>query len=185
MKHRPELRFLAVVVVVCAVLMAVGRTRAETPRPMTGAPTPAEVVGRLNAALEARQPQDYRDCLAEDFSFSPYSAVVAAYPQVKWREWGVAQEFEFARWLSSPARKVAMHLAYEVKDRGIESDGQVEWDVVYLLRIDGSTFSGRAILTFVELRKLWYLQSWEDTRPEPYEGTVVPTSGEARASFTR
>jgi hypothetical protein len=183
--HRSERRFLAVALTICALLALVGRARAGEPRPMTGAGSPEELVGKLNAAIEGRNPQDYLDLLDEDFRFVPYAGAVASYPHVQWKKWDQKQEFEFVRWLSSPARKSELRLNSEILDKGLESGGEVQWEVNYLLTVDGAAFHGRATLTFYEHRKLWYLAEWEDTRPEPWEGRVVPTSGEARASFTR
>lgn len=185
MRPRPEFRCLAAVLAVSAIL-AVAHVRAEDPlRPMTGAGSPSEVLSRLQTAVENRDPQGYADCLADTFRFTPYSGVVAAYPDIKWKQWHNAQEFEFVRWLCSPARKAELHLLDEVLDRGIQSGGVSDWEIVYTLLVDGTAFKGRATLHFVKIRQLWYLESWIDTRQEPWQGLLVATSGAARASFTR
>lgn len=180
---------LAEITIVAAVLSAcmAGPSLAAKEQPvqaMTGQPSPSAVLGRLQAAIEERVPQRYRESLADSFRFTPVAAVAAAHPEVPWRRWGVDQEFEFIRWMCAPTRTVEFHLLDDVLDRGIQSRGKCEWEIIYTLLVDGEAFRGRAVLNFVEIRKLWYLESWTDTRPEPWEGRIVPTSGVARATLT-
>jgi hypothetical protein len=184
MHLRPELRFLAVAVLVTAVLAAAAGGE-EKIRPMTGAESPAAVLGKLQTAVDTRDRELWADCLVDSFSFTPYAGVKAAYPDLKWDEWGLARELNFVQWLLSPARKVNLDLLGDVIERGIQSRGQSEWEIVYTLVIDGTTFRGRATLRFVEIRSLWYLESWIDTRQELHGGTIAPSSGEARASIER
>ncbi len=183
MKRLAKHLVLAVVLTACAAGLAFA-AKDQPVQAMTGQPSPAAVLGRLQKSVEERVPQQYRECLADSFRFTPNPAVAAAYPQLPWKRWGVDQEFEFIRWMCAPTRTVEFHLMDDVQDKGIESRGKSEWEIIYTLLVDGEAFRGRAVLEFIEIRQLWYLASWTDTRPEAWEGRVVPTSGEARASLT-
>ena len=162
------------------------RATGERPlRALTGAATPADVLVGLEKAVETRDVRDYDELLAASFRFVPFDGVVSAYPEIDWSDWDRVDELAFARWLTSPVRTSVLRLQQEVHERGLEADERTTWDVTYLLTVDGAPFRARALLGFVQVRQLWYLESWEDTAPEPWEGRVVPTSGEARASFNR
>ena len=182
MKRLAEIAFVAAVLSACAAGPALA-AKEQPVQAMTGLPSPSAVLGRLQTAIEDKVPQRYRESLADSFRFTPVAAVAAAYPDLPWQRWGVEQEFEFIRWMCSPTRTVEFHLLDDVLDRGIQSRGKCEWEIIYTLLVDGEAFRGRAILNFIEIRQLWYLESWTDTRAEAWEGRVVPTSGEARATL--
>lgn len=182
--RRPELRFLVVAMAVSSALVAFAGGDDKI-RPMTGAESPSAVLGKLQSAVNTRDEKLWADCLVDTFRFTPYAGVVASYPKLKWDEWGFAREMNFVRWLLSPARKVDLDLLGNVIERGMQSRGKSEWEIVYTLTVDGTTFRGRATLGFVEIRSLWYLAEWTDTRQELYEGALAPTSGEVRAAIER
>jgi hypothetical protein len=182
--QRPELRFLVVALAVASALAAFASSD-ERIRPMTGAESPAQVLGKLQTAVSTRDRELWADCLVDSFRFTPYAGVVASYPQINWDEWGLARELNFVEWLLSPARKADLDLLGHVIERGIQSRNKSEWELVYTLTVDGTTFRGRATFRFVEIRSLWYLASWTDTRQELYDNTLAPTSGEVRASIER
>lgn len=155
------------------------------PRPFSGAATPAEVLVRLEAAVAARDPRDYADCLADSFRFVPHLTAVAANPGVPWREWGRARETAFARWLCHPAHGATLGLLAGVLERGSQAGGRSWWEVVYAIDTRGGRFRGRATLGLVERDHSWYLESWQDTGPAPDATGPEPTSGEARALSAR
>lgn len=182
--QKPEVRFLVIALAVASALAAFAGGEDKI-RPMTGGETPAEVLGKIQTAVHTRDRELWADCLVDTFRFTPYAGVVASYPDLKWEEWGFTRELNFINWLLSPARKVDLDLLGNVIERGIQSRGKSEWEIVYTLTVDGTTARGRATLRFVEIRSLWYLASWTDTRRELYENVLAPTSGAVRASIER
>lgn len=171
-----------------AVLMVTGPSAsAEKPDPLTGAFDPEQVLKNLETTVKERDWKRYADFLAPGFRFIPYSAVTRDYPAVDWEEWGRKEEIVFVREMVGPNRGATLDLFGGIVERGRESRGKAEWDLVYTLESMGQVFRSRAIFVFQKIDNLWYLLEWTDTTIENDEDTDSPTStsGSLRGALSR
>ena len=168
------------------LILATGTT-AQQPKPLTGGFDPDDVLANLEQRIAERDWKRYGDFLAPDFRFVPHSAVPVEYPNVAWDDWGLKQELRFIRELVSPSHRASLELRAEVLDRGPESQGRAEWDLVYTLTSRGQVFRSRAVFVFVKMDNLWFLQEWIDTTVETEEETesFLATSGTLRGALSR
>lgn len=153
------------------------------PAPLTGGFDIEDVLTQLEKTVADRDWKRYGDYLTEDFRFTPYDAVISAHPEVKWEKWDLLQEKSFIRQLTAPYNHAALKLRGQILDRGPESDGLAEWDLVYTLVYQDREFKSRAIFVFQEIDNLWFLREWIDTTIEynPATHKAVQTSGSLRA----
>ena len=179
-------RFLTVIL---ATLMLVsGTSAAQRPEPFTGAFDPEDVLVNLEQMVVDRDWKRYGDFLAKQFRFIPYSAVYLEYPTVAWDLWGQAREIGFVEELVSPSQGGAtLKLMDNVLDRGPESRGRAEWDLVYTLSTRGQVFQSRAIFVFQKVDNLWFLREWIDTTIETDKDSeaAIPTSGSLRGALSQ
>ena len=86
-----------------------------------------------------------------------------------------------------PNRGATLDLFGGILERGRESRGKAEWDLVYTLESMGQVFRSRAIFVFQKIDNLWYLLEWTDTTIENDEDTDSPpaTSGSLRGALSR
>jgi hypothetical protein len=176
-----------IVAVAAALLLAAAAAPAQRPEPLTGGFDPEDVLVNLEQRVKERDWKRYGEFLAPDFRFVPDSGVPLEYPAVDWDAWGRRQEIRFARELVSPGHDAALNLRDKVLERGRESEGRAEWDLVYTLTSRGQVFRSRAILVFVRVEGLWFLREWIDTTVEtdPETGSFLPTSGSLRGALSR
>ena len=167
-------------------LLAGGAGAAQRPEPLTGAFDPEQVLVNLEQRVADRDWKRYRDFLAKEFRFIPYSSVYVEYPSAEWALWGRDREILFMEELLSPSHRGATLVLLEgVVDRGLESRGRAEWDIIYTLATRGQVFRSRAIFVFEKLDNLWYLREWIDTTIETDKetGAAWQTSGSLRGSL--
>jgi hypothetical protein len=178
---------VALILVLAAILVSGNSAFAQRPPPLTGGFDIEEVLTELSATLKARDWRRYRDFLTPDFRFTPYHSVVQEYPTVIWDEWDRDREIAFIRELVDPHYSASLKLRDQILDRGQESHGRAEWDLVYTLDGRGGTFKSRAILVFEKIDNLWYLREWIDTTIESDKetGKVFQTSGSLRGMLSR
>ncbi len=159
----------------------------QRPEPLTGAFDPEQVLVNLEQIVKARDWKRYGDFLAGEFRFIPYDSVPIEYPLVKWEEWGREREIWFIQELVSPDHGATLDLLGNVLDRGHESKGRLEWDLVYTLVSRGQVFRSRAIFVFERVDNLYYLRRWIDTTIETEKETeaAIPTSGSLRGALSR
>ncbi len=169
------------------LLLAWTPVTAQKAKPLTGAFDPEQVLVNLEQRVRDRDWKWYSDFLAPDFRFNPYFAVIQEYPDLEWDQWGRAREIDFIRELVSPAHTANLTLLDKVLDRGIESRGRAEWDLVYTLETRGGVFKSRAIFVFEKVDNLWYLLEWTDTTIETAResGLAFTTSGTLRGVLSR
>jgi hypothetical protein len=159
---------------------------AQRPEPLTGAFDPEQVLVNMEERVAERDWKRYGDFLAKEFRFIPYSSVYVEYPSVEWALWGRDREILFMEDLVSPSHDGAELVLLEgVVDRGLESRGRAEWDIIYTLTTRGEVFRSRAIFVFEQVDNLWYLREWIDTTIETDKetGTAWQTSGSLRGSL--
>ena len=157
------------------------------PAPLTGGFDIQEVLTQLEKTVGDRDWKRYGEFLTPDFRFTPYDAVVSSYPEVKWEEWDLLQEKTFIRHLTAPYNRAALKLRGQIIDRGQESHGRAEWDLVYTLVYQGREFKSRAIFVFEKIDNLWFLREWIDTTIEYDKETrkALETSGSLRAMLRK
>ena len=154
---------------------------------MTGAFDPEQVLVNLEQTVKDRDWKRYGDFLAEDFRFIPFDSVPLEYPAVEWDKWDRAREIGFIEELVSPNYGAVLELLDNVLDRGLESHGRAEWDILYSLATRGQVFRSRAIFVFEKVDNLWYLREWIDTTIETDKetGAAFSTSGSLRVVLSR
>lgn len=177
----------ALILILTALLLSSQVAYAQRPPPLTGGFDIGKVMTELEKAVVDRDWKRYRDFLTPDFSFTPYHGVVAEYPTVKWDEWDRNRETGFLKELMSPSHTAVLSLHGKIIDRGQESHGRAEWDLVYTLEARGGIFKSRAILVFQKIDNLWYLREWIDTTIESDKesGVEFQTSGSLRGMLRR
>jgi len=173
--------------VLTLLFLASSSATAQKAKPLTGAFDPEQVLVNLEQRVRDRDWKWYSDFLAPDFRFTPYFAVIQEYPDLEWDQWGRARETGFIRELLDPAHAANLTLLDQVLDRGIESRGRAEWDLVYTLETRGGVFKSRAIFVFEKVDNLWYLLEWTDTTIETAKesGLAFTTSGTLRGVLSR
>lgn len=156
-------------------------------KPLSGAFDPEQVLVNLEKSVEDRDWNRYADFLADDFRFIPFDSVLLEHPPVDWEKWGRAREVAFVRELMDPNQGATLDLLDNVLERGRESEGRAEWDLVYTLDFGGQLFRSRAIFVFERVDNLWYLREWTDTTIETGKesGDALPTSGSLRVILSR
>jgi len=169
------------------LLLASEPAAAQKGKPLTGAFDPEQVLVNLEQTVKERDWRRYGDFLAEDFRFIPFDSVPLEHPAVEWDEWGHAREIRFIEELVSPNFGAVLELRDNVLDRGIESHGRAEWDILYSLTTRGQVFRSRAVFVFEKVDNLWYLREWIDTTIETDEesGAAFSTSGSLRVVLSR
>lgn len=177
----------ALILTLTALLLSSQMAYGQSPPPLTGGFDIEKVMTELEKAVVDRDWKRYRDFLTPDFSFTPYDGVISEYPTVKWDEWDRDRETGFLKELLSPSYTTVLKLRGKVIDRGQESHGRAEWDLVYTLGTRGGIFKSRAILVFQKIDNLWFLREWIDTTIETDEETGVEfqTSGSLRGVLSR
>jgi hypothetical protein len=179
---------LMAVFVLATVLWASEARAPKRPEPLTGAFDPEQVLVNLEKRVADRDWKRYGDFLAKEFRFIPYSSVYLEYPSAGWALWGFDREIHFIEKLVSPSHGGATLVLLDgVVDRGPESRGRAEWDIVYTLTTRGQVFRSRAIFVFEQVDNLWYLREWIDTTIEtdPDTGIAWQTSGSLRGALMR
>jgi hypothetical protein len=174
-------------VLVLAGLLVTGAPGADTkPDPLSGAFDPEQVLLNLEATVKARDWKRYADFLAPGFRFVPFAAIPTDYPGVDWEQWDRKQEIVFIRELVGPDRGAVLDLSGRILDKGRESHGKAEWDLVYTIESMGQVFTSRAVFVFQKIDNLWYLAAWTDTTIESEEDTArpLPTSGSLRGALS-
>jgi hypothetical protein len=174
-------------VILAALLMLTTGAPAQRPEPMTGGFDPEDVLSNLEQRIQERDWIRYADFLAADFRFVPFSQVPQEYPTVDWDAWGRKEEIRFIEELVSPSQTATLNLHDKILDKGRESQGRAEWDLVYTLTYSGQAFQSRAIMVFEKVDNLWFLLEWIDTTMETEEdtGSPIETSGTLRGALSR
>ncbi len=177
--------FLAVALT--SLLLSGGSASAKRAEPLAGAFDPEQVLVNLEQVVKERDWKRCGDFLAKEFRFIPYDSVPLECPRVKWVKWGRVQEIGFIQELVSPDHRATLNLLGNVLDRGHESQGRIEWDLVYTLVSRDQVFRSRAIFVFEKVDNLWFLRRWIDTTIETDKksGAAFPTSGSLRGALSR
>jgi hypothetical protein len=177
---------LTLAVATCLLACRAGASR--LPDPLTGAFDPEQVLVNLEQRIAEQDWKRYGDFLSPKFRFIPYSSVYLEYPTAEWALWGRDREIQFIEELVSPSYDGATLVLLDgVVDRGPESRGRAEWDIIYTLTARDQVFRSRAIFVFEKLDNLWYLREWIDTTIETDEETQAAwqTSGSLRGALIR
>lgn len=182
-----KLLLLPLAVILTAVLFLATGASAQKPAPMTGAFDPGDVLENLEQRVEDRDWIRYRDFLSDDFRFVPFPQVTHDYPMVDWDSWGIEEEIRFIREFVSPSQTASLDLTGQVLEKGRESRGRAEWDLVYTMNFSGQAFQSRATMVFEKVDNLWFLLEWVDTTMETEEdtGSTLETSGTLRGALNR
>jgi len=163
-------------------LAAVRTAGAAEGDPLTGGMDPADLLATFQQAARDRDVAVYADCLADSFSFTPYSGAVADFPDFDFDGWDRARETAFARdWLLlRGGGSLDLSRVVQRVDVGLD---RAEWDVDYRM---GVGYGGRATMVMIRRGQRWYLSEWIDTAAASDErGDFLPTSGELRAMVMR
>lgn len=164
-----------------------GKVKEGKAEPLTGAFAPEQVLANLEKAVAERDWRRYGDFLAGDFRFRPFDAVLDEHPPVDWKKWGRSREIAFIKELVNPNQGAALDLRGRVLQKGRETEGRSEWDLVYDLVYGGRHFRSRAVFVFERVDGLWYLREWIDTTVETdgESGSPFSTSGSLRVILSR
>ena len=131
------------------LVLCIGPASAEQPQPqpLTGAYDPETLLLQLEQLVKNRDWKTYGTYLSPGFRFIPYASLWVEYPTMEWDLWGQWRELDFIQELVAPNHRSSLNLLDNVLDRGLESHGRAEWDLVYTLVSLEMVFQSRATLS--------------------------------------